>query len=152
MPLLEPKPYQTHSLRTFWAMLVPGHNLAFGLYLLSAASVLYLTVTIWRSATVLHSVRYSAFLFATVLVAPHLTVYDLVILAPAMLLLADWLIGQPQIASNRRLGTLLYGAYVLPLVGPFTIWTHVQLYVIAMTAIVYLIWRDSEQKSARLPE
>jgi hypothetical protein len=76
-----------------------------------------------------------------VLVAPHLTVYDLVILAPAFILLADWLVGQPLTALTRGLGTLLYLAYMLPLLGPFARWTHVQLSVIVMTAVVYSIWK-----------
>jgi alpha-1,2-mannosyltransferase len=142
LPLLEPKPYQTHSLRTFWSMLVPGPGLALGLYVLSAAVVLGLIIACWqRSQAVPLPLRYSAMLFASVLVAPHLTVYDLVILAPAFILLADWLVGQPPTHSTRRLGTLLYLAYTLPLIGPFARWTHIQLSVIAMAATLYLIWQ-----------
>jgi hypothetical protein len=142
LPLLEPKPYQTHSLRTFWSMLVPWHELALGLYFVSAAAVLGLTIACWRrSETVPLALRFSAMLFATVLVAPHLTVYDLVILAPAFILLADWLMSQPSTPSTRRLGTLLYFVYMLPLLGPLAAWAHIQLSVIAMVATVYVIWR-----------
>ena len=142
MALLEPKLYQTHSLRTFWSMLVPWPGLSLGFYILSAAAVLGLTIACWKqSHAVPLTLRYSAMLFATVLVAPHLTVYDLVILAPAFILLADWLVGQPLTASTRGLGTLLYLAYMLPLVGPFARWTHIQLSVVAMAATVYLIWK-----------
>ena len=53
LPLLEPKLYQTHSLRTFWSMLVPWPVLSFGLYIVSAAVVLGLTIACWkRSPTV----------------------------------------------------------------------------------------------------
>ena len=141
MPLLEPKVYQTHSLRTFWLMLLPWPRLSLVVYILSATLVLGLTIVCWkrtRSAPLV--LRYSALLFASVLVAPHLTVYDLVILAPAFILLADWLAGQPLTALTRGLGALLYLAYMLPLIGPFARWTHVQLSVVAMTAIVYSIW------------
>ena len=145
---LEPKLYQTHSLRTFWSMLVPWHDFAFGLYLLSAIAVLGLTIALWRrgqSASL--ALRFSSLLLATVLVAPHLTVYDLVILAPAFLLLSDWLIGQkstPSVtASSLGLETLLYLTYTLPLLGPFARWTHVQLSVVVMTATVYVTWRVS---------
>jgi alpha-1,2-mannosyltransferase len=144
LPLLEPKLYQTHSLRTFWPMLLPWPELSFGLYLylLSAAFVLGLTIACWRRSQAMPlSLRYSALLFASVLVAPHLTVYDLVILAPAFLLLADWLVAQPLTESSRRLGTLLYLTYMLPLIGPFARWTHVQLSVIAMAAALYVIWQ-----------
>ena len=106
LPQLEPKPYQTHSLRTFWSMLVPWPRICrSALYVLSAAAVLVLTIACWkRRPTVPLSLRYSALLLATVLVAPHLTVYDLVILTPAFILLADWLIGQ-----NATRSTLVVG-------------------------------------------
>lgn len=149
LPWFEPKPYQTHSLRTFWSMLIPSHNLSFALYVLSAVGVLGLTIKIWRRGQDLPlALRYSSLLFATVLVAPHLTVYDLVILAPAFLLLADWIVGHALAPQTRWLGTLLYLAYMLPLVGPFARWTHIQLSVIAMTAILYLLWRTSREPNA----
>ncbi|HET7890312.1 MAG TPA: glycosyltransferase family 87 protein [Candidatus Sulfotelmatobacter sp.] len=141
-PDLEPKLYQTHSLRTFWSMLVPWPEPSFALYLVSAAMVLGFTIACWkRGESVEVSLRYAMLLFASVLVAPHLTVYDLVILAPAFLLLADWMAAQALTPATRRLGTLLYLCYTLPLVGPFARWTHVQLSVVAMAATVYLIWR-----------
>jgi alpha-1,2-mannosyltransferase len=141
--LLEPRPYQTHSLRTFWTMLIPADHVAFTLYVVSAAGVLGLVIAMWkRGESVPLALRYSALLLATVLVAPHVTVYDLVILAPAILLLADWILGRSNDLS-LRLGTVLYLVYALPLLGPLTRWTHVQLSVIAMAAGVYLIWRIS---------
>jgi alpha-1,2-mannosyltransferase len=158
LPLLEPKPYQTHSLRTFWMLLVPWNDLSLALYVVSAAVMLGLTITTWRRSSVL-ALRYSSLLLATVLVAPHLTVYDLVILAPAFLLLADCLAAYSAndyqenadlandlhtngtLSNNptRWLGTLLYLVYLLPLFGPFARWTHVQLSVVAMAACVSVI-------------
>jgi len=157
LPTLEPKTYQTHSLRTFWSMLIPWQDLAFTFYVVSALVVLGLTVAVWRRG---HSVplalRVSTLLLATVLVAPHLTVYDLVILAPAFLLLSDWLISRKATerdgASPAGLGTLLYLVYMLPLIGPFARGTHVQLSVVAMAATLYMIWgislRANPQKAA----
>ena len=138
LPAFEPRPYQTHCLRTFWSMIVPSDSLAFALYVFSAGVVLAWTITLWRCRAIL-PLRFSALLLATVLVSPHLTVYDLVILAPALLLLADWLISQP--TAGFGMGTLVYLVYFLPLLGPFTRWIHVQLSVVAMTAVVYMIWR-----------
>ena len=140
LPLLEPKLYQTHSLRTFWSMLVPGEVSPLGPYILSAMVVLAFTIACWTRGSGSLPLRYSSLLLTSVLVAPHLTVYDLVILAPAFILLADWLVGQPRTPSTRWLGTLLYLVYMLPLLGPFARWTHVQLSVVAMAATVYLIW------------
>ena len=137
--LLEPRPYQMHSLRAFWAMLVPWSHLAFGLYLATAIAVLWVTFTYWKSPAPL-SLRYSVLLLATVLVSPHLTVYDLLILAPALLLTADWLT-HTEAPRTRWLGLLLYLAYALPLVGPLAQWTHLQLSVLVMLALLWTLSR-----------
>jgi hypothetical protein len=84
--------------------------------------------------------RYSALLLATVLLAPHLTVYDLVILAPAFLLLSDWIVSQPGHSATLPFKFLLYPAFVLPLLGPLARWTHFQLSVPVMAALLYGIW------------
>ncbi|HLZ43932.1 MAG TPA: glycosyltransferase family 87 protein [Candidatus Sulfotelmatobacter sp.] len=138
LPWFEPRPYQTHCLRTFWSMILPWQSVSFALYVISALLVLGVTVTIWLRPVPL-SLRYSALLLATILVAPHLTVYDLVILAPAVLLVADWLLTVNSAAATRRMGSLVYLIYVLPLLGPLARWTHVQLSVIAMVALLYFI-------------
>ncbi len=138
IPLFEPKPYQTHCLRTFWTMLVPWPSVALWLYIVSALAVAGLTVVCWRSHMPL-SLRYSSLLLSTVLLAPHLTVYDLVILAPVFLLLSDWLVSQPEKAS-LRFSLFLYFAFAVPLLGPFARWTHFQLSVAVMAALVYEIW------------
>ena len=149
LPSLEPKVYQTHSLRTFWSMLLPWAGASFIFYVVSAAVVLSLTIACWkRGSAVPLALRYSVLLLASVLVAPHLTVYDLVILAPAFILLADWLVEQPVTQSTWWMGTLLYLIYMLPLLGPFARWTHVQLSVVAMAAAVFLLWRTSRDSSA----
>jgi hypothetical protein len=146
LPLLEPKPYQTHCLRTFWSMLIGSNGVAFTLYVMSATVVLWWTISIWRRRPEASlAVRYSSLLLATVLIAPHLTVYDLVILAPALLVTADWLVGELRESRRRGLGTILYFVYMLPLIGPLARWTHVQLSVIAMFASVYMMWKISGQ-------
>jgi alpha-1,2-mannosyltransferase len=147
LPLLEPKPYQTHCLRTFWAMIVPWTAIASALYLISAVVVLALTLVLWRRAGTPLALRYSALLLASVLISPHLTVYDLVILAPALLLLTDWLLTQPT-ETTGRMGTLLYLVYILPLFTIVTRWTHVQLSVAAMIALLYAIERHSRSREA----
>jgi alpha-1,2-mannosyltransferase len=142
LPLLEPRLYQTHSLRSFWSLLLPWPRLAFGLYLVTALGVLTLTVRAWKSESSL-SVRFSALLFATVLVSPHLTVYDLVILAPAFLLLGDWALTNRGQEFALRIQQLLYICYPLFLMGPLARITHLQLSVMAMTALLWICWRIS---------
>src|SRR5580704_6043893 len=143
LPLLEPKLYQTHSLRTFWTMLLPWPNLALALYILTALLTLALAARCWQSNLSL-PLRYSAVLLATVLVAPHLTVYDLVILAPAFLFLTDWIVIQPNTSITSSLKLLLYFSFALPLLGPLARWTHLQLTVPVMLAILYLIFQRGE--------
>ena len=189
LPYLEPRPYTTHSLRTFWSLIVPSASAATVLYVASAVLVLAISVYVWRSQASL-SIRYSSMLLTTVLVAPHLTVYDLVILAPAFLLLADWgaaedtssssqsspvyrhptfamvpplpqkarqrwgthaaKIGHPrsQVSVQRAdanlghrgpLPMLLYLCYALPLIGPLSRYTHVQLSVVAFVGLAFFV-------------
>jgi alpha-1,2-mannosyltransferase len=139
LPLLEPRIYQTHSLRTFWSMLIPSPSVSLALYALTAIVVSVLTVACWRSSLPL-SLRYSALLLATVLLAPHLTVYDLVILAPAFLLLSDWIVVRSDQPTTDRLAILSYLAFILPLIGPLARLTHLQLSVPVMAALLYGIW------------
>jgi hypothetical protein len=138
LPLLEPRIYQTHSLRTFWAMLIPWPAASLILYVISAILVLAFSVASWRSRSLL-SLRYSALLLATVLLAPHLTVYDLVILTPAFLLLSDWITAHSDHAAPH-FKLLLYLAFVLPLIGPLARWTHLQLSIPVMAALLFGIW------------
>jgi Glycosyltransferase family 87 len=135
---LEPRPYQMHSLRAFWAMLVPWSHVAFGFYLATAIVVLGITVACWKSSGPAN-LRYSALLLATVLVSPHLTVYDLLILAPAFLLTADWLIAHVDRPNVGWIGLLCYLCYTLPLVGPLAQWTHLQLSVPVMFALLWSV-------------
>jgi len=142
LPLLEPRSYQLHSLRAFWSLLLPWPGIVFWLYLASALVLLIATTLFWRSRSAL-ALRYTALLLCTVLVAPHLTVYDLTILAPAFLLIADWAAGQRARDFAPSLPSLLYLCYALPLVGPLARWTHVQLSVIAMVMLLSAVIRGS---------
>lgn len=116
-PLLEPRLYQMYSLRSFWQMLLPWPRIAFGLYVISAAIALALLYKVWRSPRPL-SLRYAAFVVATVLVDPHLTSYDLVVLAPAFILIGDWILANPAAPKRINLQWLLYLSFALPLFGP----------------------------------
>jgi hypothetical protein len=161
--VLEPRPSQSHSLRIFWALLVTGRTAPFVLYLVSAGIVLALIAAVWsRRAALPLSVRYSALLVASVLVAPHLIVYDLVILAPVFLLLSDWILDQrPESAdaisvsslsaapvSTSWMNLVLYLLFLAPLAGgPIAQWTHLQFSVVLMSVLVYLIWRESRRRT-----
>jgi hypothetical protein len=138
LPWLEPRPYQMHSFRAFWSLLVPWPTIAFALYLVCGILVLGIAFRMWTSGASL-ALRYSALLFATVLVSPHLTVYDLAILAPAFLLLADWLAASSDDAASSQVKLLLYLCYPLFLLGPLARYTHLQLSVLAMAALLWIL-------------
>ena len=141
--LLEPRPYQMHSLRSFWAMLVPSASWAFVLYLITTVVVLVMTVRFWRSSAAL-GLRFSVLLLASVLVSPHLTVYDLVILAPAFLLISDWIMGHASEPKVHVAGLLLYLCYLAPLIGPLSQWTRIQISIPAFVALLWMITRFSD--------
>lgn len=134
-------PIQMHSLRAFWELLLPWPLLVSALYVLSSAVVIALAALIWRSASPL-SLRFSALIFAAVLVNPHLYIYDLLVLAPALLLLADWALADPGL-SDPKLALLLYLAFLLPMLGPLSRWTHLQLSVPAFAALLWTIARPT---------
>lgn len=145
-PFLEPKLYQMHSLRSFWMLLIPWRTLETALYLISAAIMLTIGITCWRRAADL-PIRYAALLVSTVLVAPHLWIYDLVILAPALLLLGNWALGHPNAVATPGLRVLLYACYALPLLGPLAILTRLQLSVVAFAGLLWAIWIASNKAS-----
>jgi alpha-1,2-mannosyltransferase len=127
---------QMHSLRSFWVLLVPWPVVALVLYVLSSAIVLVIAAVAWKSHGAL-ALRFSALVFAAVLINPHLFVYDLLVLVLPLLLLANWAIGHADhySYSSAQISVLVYLAFVLPLLGPLTVWTHFQVSVLVFVAI-----------------
>ena len=140
-------PTQMHSLRSFWLLLMPWPNVAFPLYVFSSIAVVSIAAATWRSSSPL-ALRFAALTVAAVLVNPHLFVYDLLVLAPALLLLVDWTLSHLRRPLSAQLFLLVYLAYVLPLLGPLSRWTHVQLSVPIFAALLWTLWRQSVEVSA----
>jgi hypothetical protein len=65
-PLLDVKPYQMHSLLSFWTSLLPWPHLALCLYVVSAAATVVVACLMWRARAPL-SLRYAVLLLATAL-------------------------------------------------------------------------------------
>jgi alpha-1,2-mannosyltransferase len=148
LPFIEPKLYQMHSLRGFWLLLLPWRNVAAVLYALSALAILGLAVLCWRKNAAL-ALSFASFLIATVLVAPHLMVYDLVILAPAFLLLGNWTVERAQALAAPALLVFLYICYALPLLEPLAKFCHVQFSVVGLVALQGFIWRAIKEYQGR---
>jgi len=137
-------PIQMHSLRSFWALLVPWSDAAFPLYLVSSIAVVSMAAATWKSSSPL-ALRFAALTLAAVLVNPHLFVYDLLVLAPVLLLVVDWTLSDVRRCSSAPLFLLSYLAFILPLVGPLSRWTFVQLSVPVLVALLWTLWRQSAQ-------
>jgi alpha-1,2-mannosyltransferase len=138
-------PIQMHSLRAFWSLLVPWPGAALALYVLTSLIAIGFASAVWKSPLPL-ALRFSALTLAAVLANPHLFIYDLVVLAPALLLLVDWTLRNPQqtfMAAAFRV--LVYLAFVLPLIGPLSRWTHLQLSVPTFATLLWLLWRRSSE-------
>jgi hypothetical protein len=134
-------PIQMHSLRSFWMLLIPSSGIALTLYLVSSLSVVWVAAAIWKSKSPL-ALRFSALTLAVVLVNPHLFVYDLLVLAPALLLVTDWTLGNEPHPSTPGFRVLVYLVFALTLLGPLSRWTHLQLSVIAFVALLWMVYRS----------
>jgi hypothetical protein len=142
-------PIQMHSLRSFWSLLIPWPDVALPLYILSSVVVVGGAAVVWKSSMPL-ALRFSALTLAAVLVNPHLFVYDLLVLAPVLLLLVDWTLANADDPSSPAIRLLLYLAFVLPLFGPLSRWTHVQLSVPVFAVLLSALWRHSRTPRHKL--
>jgi len=133
-------PIQMHSLRSFWSLIIPSPEVALAFYALTSVAVVAVAASIWKSQSPL-ALRFSALILAAILVNPHLFVYDLLALVPALLLAVDWALASEKNASSPLLKLLLYLAFVLPLFGPLSRWTHLQLSVPVFAAILWTLHR-----------
>lgn len=130
--LLEPRLSQLCSLRGFFQLLgVPAPWSLVG-YGLASAAVLLVLVRAWRTQP--PAIGFSVLVVATILVAPHATVYDLVLVAPVLILLANEAVG-----SERAYAPLLYAAYLAPLSGALAAVTHVQLVAPILLALLWSV-------------
>ena len=130
-------PIQMHSLRAFWMLLIPWPLVSFALYLVTSIAVIAITASIWRSSSPLE-IRFSALTLAAVLVNPHLFVYDVLVLAPVLLLLVDWHRNETK-HSSAALPLLIYLGFFLLLLGPLARWTHLQVSVLAFAALLWVL-------------
>lgn len=135
-------PLQMHSLYSFWEMLLPWRSGVWALYLLSTFAVVGIAAAIWKSSVSL-SIRFSALILAAVLVNPHIYIYDLLVLAAPLLLLTDWALSNRNHPLDPVVSSLLYLTFVLPLFGPLSHWTHLQLSVPVFSALLVVLWRIS---------
>jgi hypothetical protein len=130
-PLLEPKAYQLCSLRGFFELLaLPPPLVTIGA-IVSSIGVLAVLAYVRRTRD--FDTTFAIALIATVLVGSHVSVYDLVLLAPAFIILAN---DQVRAPSSRWFWQALYLSYVIALTGPLAALTRVQLAAPVLVALL----------------
>jgi hypothetical protein len=127
--LLEPRPYQLHSIRALTNLLPAPIGIV--AWAVASVVVIWYASRLWNTSQPV-AVRMSGLVLATVLVSPHLTVYDATLLALPLVLLADPL-GLRGISPGRLWASyyLLYLTTLFPTAGLI----GVQVSVLVMLSI-----------------
>ena len=133
---LEAKPYQSHSIRAV-TRLLPGW---FGLvtWLSASAIVLWKTGRVWCSTAPL-KVRFGLAILASVLVNPHLIVYDAAILVLPLLWFGAEVVARGSEDVAERYGAFLYALFLAFFIPTAAI-VKVQVSVLLM---LWLFWKVS---------
>ena len=130
--LLEPKPYQLHSLRVLTDLVPAPVN--HGLWGAGVIAVLALTYRAWTSGRPAVQ-RMAVLIIASVIVSPHLTVYDGAVLAPAMAA------GMPQLAlAGGTVAPLAYGL-VVSYLFPTALAVRIQASVLLLGVVFWKLTR-----------
>jgi hypothetical protein len=131
--LLEPAPWRMHSLRTLTNVLPPVMSTA--VWGVSAALVVAATLRTWRSTAPV-AIRFSVVVLATVLVNPHMFVYDTTVLVLPLILLGAW-IEEHQPSWRIQYWQATYLLCVTLLI-PTALWVGLQASVFLM---LWIFWR-----------
>lgn len=138
---LEPKPYQLHSIKVLADLLpAPASTVA---WLAVSAIVLFYAVRLW-SPRFPAALRLGALVIATVLVSPHLTVYDLTVLVLPLLWLGGWVERKREArpALGRAFWACTYALFVVLLV-PIAALIRLQPSVLILAGLFALLVRAS---------
>ena len=138
----EPKVWAMHSLRAAIVLVAGPGTFATVLWVAGCVAVMWAA----RRAWALHEsteLRFGVLTLAAIIINPHLYVYDLVLLAVPVACLVAWMrqTGQPATAWRGR---LLFALVWLPLFGPLTEYTHLQLTSPALVALLFALSRREE--------
>ncbi len=129
----------THALHAALSTLMPRIT-AFAVWLVSSIGIAWLAARIWRANT-LWTRRIAALLFASVLISPHVLVYDGVLLAPAFF----WLLDESFVSGKWGTGIaalVLAVIFVLPV-------ARVGGVPLTLPLMMWLLWRCRPTTAAR---
>jgi hypothetical protein len=135
---LEPKPYQTHSLRALTRLLPNWVGLP--VWLALVALVLWKTTRAWATGAPV-TVRLGLAMLASVLVSPHMIGYDAAVLVLPFIWFGAWLVEQREGLELQKYGSLLYGIF-LTIFIPTAVFLRVQVSVPLMLWLFWLMERQ----------
>jgi hypothetical protein len=141
---LEPKPFLLHSFHSFFSGIAPLAPLAVVLSAVCSAAVLVRVIRHWRSMRD-PDLSFALLLIATVLISPHTSVYDLVLLTPSLLVIVDRMLVEEaglaeEIETHAVEYALVAATFLLPLLPGAALYLYVQPSVICLT---WLLFRTS---------
>jgi hypothetical protein len=132
-------PQDLHSFAGFLRLLLGETRIALMAYAVAGLVCAVLAGTFWRTDAPLRR-RYGVAMLGMVLAAPHLYMYDLLLLTPT--LAVAWEAGAPP-NGDRRLLALSALAWLSPLAGLIALATRVQGSVIVLFGLLLLLRRPS---------
>jgi len=126
--MLEPRPYQLHSIRAI-TNLMPS-RIGTPIWALASVAAIVQAVRVWKVAQPVR-VRFGVLILATVLVSPHLTIYDATVLVLPLLWIGGWIAatGRTDLAATFWPATYWL---VVTLFIPTALLIRVQLSVIVL--------------------
>jgi hypothetical protein len=146
--LIEPKPWELHSLRAL-TRLLPGWP-GTALWLAASAVVIERAWRVWRHAED-PGIRMGVLVLATVLVSPHLFAYDATVLALTFLWVGAWVERHPtSVALAARYWPLVCGLYAAFLL-PFARVVYVQVSVLLMLWLFFMVAKETSAATAAPP-
>jgi hypothetical protein len=137
----QPKLWAMHSLRGA-VVLVAGHSAAATLVWVGLVAVAAVLARRAAGRGAPPQVTFASVCLLGMLINPHLYVYDLVLLAVPLAVLASWLVSRNE-RSDEPTALAAYALVWLPLAGPLAAVTHVQLTSPVMMALLWALGQGS---------
>ena len=146
--LLEPRPYQLHSIRALTRLLPAPVELI--VWTAAGAAVIWMVWHVWRTSSA-PLFKFGVLILASVLVNPHLTVYDATVLVPAALWIGAWVSSSRQWVLHQKFWSLAYWTFAAFL-APTAWLLGVQLSVVLLLLILLTVtWSAEQPRSSQGP-
>jgi alpha-1,2-mannosyltransferase len=142
---LESKPFMSHSLRTVTRLLPNGIGVP--LWLMLSAIVLWHTVRVWKSNAPVR-VRLGVVMLASLLVNPHVIVYDVALLALPLLWFGAYMLEPERHQDAPAFGVLVYWLFAALFI-PTAAVIGIQASVPLMMGLLVFMARTASADSAK---